>query len=52
MPNFQVFWLSDALTQRRPIPLSYIAEIVPYGLVYVVVALAAAVALFERREVG
>lgn len=52
VPNFQVFWLSDALTQRKPIPLSYMAEIIPYGLIYIVVALAAAVVLFERREVG
>ena len=52
VPNFQVFWLADALTQRNDIPLSYIASIVPYGALYVVVALALAVALFQRREVG
>lgn len=52
VPNFQVFWLSDALTQKSPIPLSYVATLVPYGLLHVVVALAIAVALFQDREVG
>ncbi len=52
VPNFQVFWLSDALTQRSPIPLTYIATLIPYGLLHIVAALAIAIALFQDREVG
>ncbi|MFO0874803.1 MAG: ABC-2 transporter permease [Phycisphaerales bacterium] len=52
VPNFQVFWLSDAITQGRPIPLAYMSTLVPYGLLQIGAALAIAVALFESREVG
>ncbi|MFK7961393.1 MAG: ABC transporter permease [Phycisphaerales bacterium] len=52
VPNFQMLWLSDALTQRRLIPWEYVASSMLYGLMYVIAALALAVALFQRREVG
>lgn len=52
VPNFQVFWLADAITQKSPIPLNYVLATVPYGLTLVVVALGMAVVLFQRREVG
>ena len=52
VPNFQVFWLADAITQEAAIPASYVASAVPYGLSLVVVALAIAIVLFQRREVG
>lgn len=52
IPNFQVFWLSDALTQGKDIPLGYIAITVPYGLLMIVAALSIAIILFQRREVG
>ena len=52
LPNFQVFWLSDALTQKRPIPFEYIAYAVPYTACVVVGLLGLATALFQRREVG
>ncbi|MCP4068935.1 MAG: hypothetical protein GY741_11710, partial [Phycisphaeraceae bacterium] len=52
VPNFQVFWLADAITQDADIPLDYLAWTVPYGLVLIVVALSIAVMLFQRREVG
>lgn len=51
-PNFQVFRLSDAITQSQPIPASYMATLIPYGVLQVGAALAVAVALFESREVG
>ncbi len=52
VPNFQVFWLADAVTQKKPIGLEYLAFAVPYGLVLIVMALAAGIMLFQRREVG
>ena len=52
VPNFQVFWLADAITQKSPIPATYIVATVPYGMALVVVALGLAIVLFQRREVG
>lgn len=51
-PNFQVFWLADAINQDRAIPPSYLALVIPYGLGTIVAILAVATALFQRREVG
>ena len=52
VPNMQVLWLSDALTQSRHIPISYVATSMLYALCYIIAALAVGVALFQRREVG
>ena len=52
VPNFQVLWLSDAVTQKHVIPASYLLPTMTYGLLYVVVAMGLAVLLFQRREVG
>lgn len=52
VPNFQVFWLADAVTQKKAIGLDYLQYAVPYGLVLIVMSLAAATFLFQRREVG
>jgi ABC-type transport system involved in multi-copper enzyme maturation permease subunit len=52
LPNFQVFWLSDALTQKKSIPFDYIGYTVPYSLALVTALLSLATILFQRREVG
>ncbi|MBL9120531.1 MAG: ABC transporter permease [Phycisphaerae bacterium] len=52
VPNFQVFWLADAVNQDRSIPMAYISQTVPYGLCMIGAALCIAVSLFQRREVG
>jgi hypothetical protein len=52
LPNFQVFWLSDAITQSHVIPADYLRLILVYGPLQIVVALSVAVILFQRREVG
>jgi len=52
LPNFQVLWLSDALTQGHKIPLAHVGLTALYGLLYIGVALSLAVILFQRREVG
>ncbi|MFZ9915742.1 MAG: hypothetical protein ACO3IB_10480, partial [Phycisphaerales bacterium] len=52
LPNFQLFWLSDALTQKKAIPAEYIGYAVPYALAMVTALLSLATMLFQRREVG
>jgi hypothetical protein len=52
VPNFQVFWLADAITQEAAIPADYLAWTLPYGALMIIIALAIAVILFQRREVG
>ena len=52
VPNFQIFWLTDAITQGRSIPMSYLALSVPYGVLVIVACLAVATVLFQRREIG
>ncbi len=52
LPNFQVLWLADAVTQSHEIPAAYVARAAVYGLLYIVIALSLATILFQRREVG
>lgn len=52
LPNFQVMFLSDALTQGHLIPVSYIIRTLIYGVLYIGAALALATFLFQTREVG
>jgi hypothetical protein len=52
LPNFQVLWLSDALTQSHRIPFDHVALTGLYGVFYIGVALSLAIILFQRREVG
>lgn len=52
VPNFQVFWLSDAVQQKREIPAMYVASSALYGALLIVACLGLAVAFFQRREVG
>ena len=52
VPNFQVFWLTDAVNQGHTIPAGYIGTTLAYGALLVVAALSIAVILFQRREVG
>ncbi len=52
VPNFQVFWLSDAIQQTRDIPVAYLIPSVAYGATMIVAVMCIAVALFQRREVG
>ena len=52
LPNFQVLWLSDAVTQDIAIPTSYLLQSTIYGVIYTAAALAAGVLLFQRRDLG
>ena len=52
VPDFQVFWLSDAVTQDHVIPPEYLILTLVYGPLQILIALSLAVMLFQRREVG
>ena len=52
IPNWQLFWMADALAARRPIPWSYVG----FGAVYVAIFIGfftlLAMLMFRNREVG
>lgn len=52
VPNLQVFWLVDAVTQGHTIPGRYVALVAGYGASQILVFLGLAVFLFQRRDVG
>jgi ABC-type transport system involved in multi-copper enzyme maturation permease subunit len=52
VPNWQLFWLSDALEKGRTIPWSYVGKAMGYVLAYLGAALALAMLLFEDRELS
>lgn len=52
LPNFQAFWMVDALSDEIIIPWGYIVAAAGYGAVYTLAVIALAVSLFETREVG
>ena len=51
-PNFQVLWLSEAVTQGHVIPPQHVAQSLGYAALTIVAAIALAIILFQRREVG
>lgn len=52
VPNLQLFWLVDAVTQGHKIPARYVGLATAYGGAQVLGLLSLAVLLFQRREVG
>jgi ABC-2 type transport system permease protein len=52
VPNWQLFWLSDALEKGRTIPWSYVGKAMAYVAGYLAAALAFAMLLFEDRELS
>lgn len=52
IPNWQQFWLADALEDKKSIPWSYVGAAAGYLVAYLGVALGAAVLLFEDRELS
>lgn len=52
IPNMQVFWVSDAVILRRPIPASYVGKVGIYALTYILALLFVSVGLFQSREVA
>ena len=51
-PNWQLFWVSDLLEGKGPIPAGYLARALGYTVAYVGATLALALALFEDRELS
>lgn len=52
IPNFQFFWLVDALNENRTIPFEYIGQVTGYAAVYAAAVLLVGLASFQTREVG
>lgn len=52
VPNWQLFWLADALQGTKEIPLAYVGKAFVYMLCYLAAALAIALLLFENRELS
>lgn len=52
VPNLHFFWLLDAVSQTRDVPLSYVILACLYAGSQIVAFLSLAVILFQRRDVG
>ena len=52
VPNWQVFWMADALADTKFIPWSYVANAAAYVAGFLIVTLSLALALFEDRELN
>lgn len=52
IPNFQILWPTDALTQGSDFTLTYILWVSGYSVLVVAAILSLAIALFQTREVG
>lgn len=50
LPNWQLFWLTDALEEGKTIPVGYLAAALGYTVAYVGAALVVAIWMFEDRE--
>jgi hypothetical protein len=52
LPNWQLFWLADALEGKNQIPWSYVGKAFGYVVGYLGAALALGLLLFEDRELS
>lgn len=52
LPNFQAFWLIDAVSQNQLIPPGHLLLLALYTLAQIAAFLSLAVILFQRRDVG
>ncbi|QKK08098.1 MAG: ABC transporter permease [Planctomycetota bacterium] len=52
VPNFQQYWLVDAITRNSKIPTQHVLVLSGYAGVQIVMFLAIGVFLFQRRDVG
>jgi hypothetical protein len=51
-PNWQLFWLADALESTQSIPLSYLGTALGYACAYIGAILSLALWFFEDRELN
>ncbi len=52
VPNFQVFWISDAIYEGIAPPAAYLLMGIVYATLYTAGVLFLAIALFQRRQIG
>lgn len=52
VPNFQPFWISDAIYEGNPIPFKYVLMTATYAICYTAAVLFATISIFQRRQVG
>lgn len=52
IPNFQIFWITDAIYEQTAIPFAYVVSTSGYALIYIAAILCLAVALFQTKQVG
>lgn len=52
IPNWQLFWMADALENHKTIPWSYVFKGMGYLLAYLAALLSMALLLFEDRELS
>lgn len=52
LPNFQFFWLGDALTQQLAVRAQHVVRVAAYAILYILGILSLGTALFQTREVG
>jgi hypothetical protein len=52
IPNFQFFWIGDAITQDRIVEAGHVAWVAGYSACYTLAVLGVGVAMFQTREVG
>jgi ABC-type transport system involved in multi-copper enzyme maturation permease subunit len=51
-PNWQLFWVADALDENNRIPLAYLGKALGYACAYIGAILALALVVFEDRELS
>jgi hypothetical protein len=51
-PNWQLFWVADALDEKNKIPLAYLGKALGYACAYIGAILSLALVLFEDRELS
>jgi hypothetical protein len=52
LPNFQFFWISDALTQNILVGKEHVWRVMAYAGTYALAVLSLGIAMFQTREVG
>lgn len=52
LPNWQYFWLADAIAANRTIPLAYVAWAAGYVVFYVAICAMWAIAIFQNKEIA
>lgn len=52
LPNWQLFWMADALAEAKSIPWAYVTRVAQYVLSSLVFSLGLALILFEDRELS